>query len=137
MVTPRICSSSAGEFTEESVETGSVAVGLIASDDIKFATAIARDLKADPELAARTVANKFPVEMEGFSNLSAILMIDGLAGLGEEITLLAATIFNLTLGRNVKLAGGAAGDDLRFEETAVFCDDQVATDAVSEFLLSS
>ena len=37
VVTPRIRSSSAGEFTEESVETGSVAVGLIASDDIRFA----------------------------------------------------------------------------------------------------
>ena len=134
---PLIGSSSSGEFTEGRVAAGSVAVGLIASDDIKFATAIAQDLKADPELAARTVANKFPVEMEGFSNLSAILMIDGLAGLGEEITLLAATIFNLTLGRNVKLAGGAAGDDLRFEETAVFCDDQVATDAVSACLFAS
>ncbi|MEA1908336.1 MAG: hypothetical protein U9N43_04830 [Euryarchaeota archaeon] len=42
-------------------------------------------MKADPELAVRTVANKFPVEMEGFSNLSAILLIDGVAGLGERI----------------------------------------------------
>ena len=134
---PLIGSSSAGEFTEKRVETGSVAVGLIASDDIRFASAIALDLKADPELAMRTVANKFPVEMEGFSNLSAILLIDGLAGLGEEITVLASTIFNQTLGRNVKLAGGAAGDDLCFEETSVFCDDRVATDAISACLFAS
>jgi len=44
--------------------------------------AIARDMKADPELAVRTVANRFPVEMEGFSNRSAILLIDGVARLG-------------------------------------------------------
>jgi len=42
-------------------------------------TAIARDLKPDSELEARTVANKFPVEMGGFSNLCASHLIDGVA----------------------------------------------------------
>lgn len=37
----------------------------------------------------------------------------------------------------MKLAGGAAGDDLYFEETSVFCDDQVATDAISACLFAS
>ena len=66
--------------------------------------AIARDMKADPELAVMTVANQFPVEMEGFSNLSAILLIDGVVRLGGRTTALASAIFNQTLGRNVKLA---------------------------------
>ena len=37
----------------------------------------------------------------------------------------------------MKLAGGAAGDYLRFEATSVFCDDQVATDAISACLFAS
>ena len=110
VVAPRIGSSSAGEFTEESVETGSVAVGLIASDDIRFAGSDCPDMKADPELAVRTVANRFPVEMEGFLNLSAILLIDGVVRRGGGTTALASAIFNQTLGRNVKLAGAIIFD---------------------------
>ena len=134
---PLIGCSSSGEFTEEHVEQGSVAVGLIASDGIKFATAIADGVKEDPERAVRTVANKLPLEMGNYPHLSAIFLIDGLAGVGEEMAVLAATVFNQTFGKNVKLAGGAAGDDLKFKETFVFSDDGIATDAVSVCLFAS
>ncbi|MEA1907655.1 MAG: FIST N-terminal domain-containing protein [Euryarchaeota archaeon] len=134
---PLIGCSSSGEFTEENVEQGSVAVGLIASDDIKFATAIADGVKEDPERAVRTVANKLPLEMGNCPHLSAIFFIDGLAGVGEEMTVLASTVFNQTFGKNVKLAGGAAGDDLKFKETFVFSDDSISTDAVSVCLFAS
>ena len=134
---PLIGCSSSGEFTEEHVEQGSVAVGLIASDDIKFATAIADGVKEDPERAVRTVANKLPLKMGNCPHLSAIFLIDGLAGVGEEMAVLASTVFNQTFGKNVKLAGGAAGDDLKFKETFVFSDDRIATDAVSVCLFAS
>lgn len=134
---PLIGCSSSGEFTEEKVEQGGVAVGLIASDDIKFATAIADGVKEDPERAVRTVANKLPLKIEDYPHLSAIFLIDGVAGVGEEMTVLASTIFNQTFGKNVKLAGGAAGDDLKFKETFVFSDDSIATDAVSVCLFAS
>ena len=134
---PLIGCSSSGEFTEENVEHGSVAVGLIASDDIKFATAIADGVKEDPERAVRTVANKLPLEMGDCPHLSAIFLIDGLAGVGEEMTVLASAVFNQTFGKNVKLAGGSAGDDLKFKESFVFSDDSIATDAVSVCLFAS
>lgn len=134
---PLIGSSSAGEFTEERIETASVAVGLISSDDIRFFTAMAEGVKDDPELAVRSLANRFPLRMEGFPHFSAILLVDGLAGVGEEITILASYVFEQVLGERVKLVGGCAGDDMQFKETFVFSDDRVATNAVSVCLLAS
>ena len=88
---PLIGASTAGEFTEEKVERGSVAVGLLSSDDIKIFT--------------------------------AILLIDGLSGVGEEATLLASYLF----GEELKIVGGMAGDDFKMEKTFVFSDDKVCT----------
>ena len=45
---PLIRASSAGEFTEKPVEKGSVAVGLLSSDDIKVFTALAEGVKENP-----------------------------------------------------------------------------------------
>ena len=50
-----IGASTAGEFTEERVERGSVAVGLLSSDDIKIFTALAEGVKEDPEGAIKEV----------------------------------------------------------------------------------
>jgi methyl-accepting chemotaxis protein len=61
------------------------------------------------------------------------MLLDPLAGRGEEATLLAATL----LGEDVRLAGGAAGDDLHMRETFVLCGDRASTDAVALGLIFS
>lgn len=134
---PLIGASSAGEFTEEKIERGSVAVGLISSDDIKFFTALAEGVKQDPEAAIKEIAAKLPDNIEDYPYLNAILLIDGLAGVGEEITMMASYIFEQTFDKKIKLVGGCAGDDMQFKETFVFLDDRVVTNAVSVCLLAS
>lgn len=130
---PLIGASTAGEFTEERVEKGSIAVGLLCSDDIKVFTAMAEGVKQDTEAAIREVVAKLPGNVDGYPHLTAILLIDGLSGVGEEATLLASYLF----GRELKIVGGMAGDDFKMEKTFVFSDDKVCTNALSVCLLSS
>jgi methyl-accepting chemotaxis protein len=130
---PLIGASTAGEFTEEGVEKGSIAVGLLCSDDIKIFTAMAKGVKQDPEAATREVVANLPNNVDGYPHLTAILLIDGLSGAGEEVALLASYLF----GRELKIVGGMAGDDFKMEKTFVFSDDKVCTNALSVCLLAS
>ena len=130
---PLIGASSTGEFTEERVETGSVAVGLLSSDDIKVFTALAKGVKEEPEAAMRNVAADLRHKLEGYPHLTAIILVDGLSGVGEEIALLTSYL----PGRKLKAVGGMAGDDFKMEKTFVFSDDKVCTNALSVCLLAS
>ena len=130
---PLIGSSSAGEFTEDKVESGSVAVGLLSSDDIKVFSAIAEGVKEDPEAAIKAVVAKLPDNVDDYPYLTAIILIDGLSGVGEEVTLLASYHF----GKDLKIVGGMAGDDFKMEKTVVFSDDNVCTNALNVCLLAS
>ena len=130
---PLIGSSTAGEFTEEKVERGSVAVGLLSSDDIKVFTAITEGVKEEPEVAIKEVAAKLPDNVEDYPYLTAIILIDGLSGVGEEVTLLASYHF----GKELKIVGGMASDDFKMEQTFVFSDDEVCTNALAVCLLAS
>jgi methyl-accepting chemotaxis protein len=130
---PLIGASSSGEFTEEKVERGSIAVGLLSSDDIKIFTALAEGVKEDPEAAIKEVLAVLHDNVEGYPYLTAILLIDGLSGVGEEITLLASYLFD----KELRIVGGMAGDDFKMEKTFVFSDDKVCTNAVSACLLAS
>ncbi|MEA1908138.1 MAG: FIST N-terminal domain-containing protein [Euryarchaeota archaeon] len=128
-----IGASSAGEFTERKIESGSVAVGLLSSDEIKIFTAIAEGVTRDPESAVKEIAAKLPDEVVDYPYMTAIVMIDGLSGVGEEVALLASYI----LDRKMRIVGGMAGDDFKMKETFVFCNDRVATDALSVCLFAS
>ena len=130
---PLIGASSAGEFTEERVESGSVAVGLLASDEIKVFTAIAKGVKKDPEAAIKEIAAKLPASVDGHPYLTAIILIDGLSGVGEEITLLASYL----LDNGLSIVGGMAADNFRMEETHVFVDYGVCSDALGVCLFAS
>jgi methyl-accepting chemotaxis protein len=134
---PLIGCSTAGEFTEDKSESGSIAVGLISSDEIKFFTAIAEGVREDPELVARSLANKLPGKIEGYPNLTAILLVDGLAGVGEEMAVLTAQVFEQAFVEKVRFVGGAAGDDMQLKETFVFSGDEVATNSACMCLLAS
>jgi len=119
--------STGGEFTQDRVEKESIAVGLISSDIMEFSTAFAEGLKEDEVATMKELAESKPQTTEEYPYLAGILLIDGLAGKGEEAP---ANFFNM-LETNIVLGGGAAGDDLKFENTFVFCDDKVSTNAAS------
>ncbi|MFH1339535.1 MAG: FIST N-terminal domain-containing protein [Candidatus Omnitrophota bacterium] len=130
---PLIGCSTAGEFTEEKVEKESVACAVISTDTHKFFPGIGKGLKEDELKALKDASRKFPSSVEGYPYLSAVLLVDGLAGKGEESALAALE----ALGPNVKFSGGAAGDDLKFKETSVFTNEEVASDAASLTLVAS
>jgi methyl-accepting chemotaxis protein len=94
---------------------------------------MAQGVKQDPEAAIREVSAKLPNNVDGYPHSTAILLIDGLSGVGEEATLLASYL----LGRELKIVGGMAGDDFKMEKTFVFSDDKVCTNALSICLLAS
>src|SRR4051794_17164592 len=128
----RIGSSTAGEFTEQGDEKGAAVLFALAGDYRVFA-GIGRGLKADPERAVMAALEGLPREVEGYPCCTAILLLDPMAGNGEETTLLASS----ALGPNVPLAGGAAGDDLHMERPHVAAGGVAASDAAVIALLFS
>ena len=119
--------SSCGEFTEKVVSKNSIAVGLIYSDTYRFRVKAAIGLREDVSGVLAELGQEFKDFIRTDGQSSILMMIDGLGGNGEEATLCASAVF----GADVKIAGGAAGDELAFNETWVIANDQVLTDAVS------
>ncbi|MHA2330115.1 MAG: FIST signal transduction protein [Candidatus Hodarchaeales archaeon] len=126
------CSSS-GEFTEEKIDKESVACAVISTDTHKFFPGIGKGLREDEIKAIKDSSSKFPSAINDYPYRSAILLTDGLAGKGEESVLGAVEI----LGPNVKFSGGAAADDLKFNETSVFANNEASSNAVSLTLVAS
>lgn len=130
---PLIGCSTAGEFTEEKVEKESVACAVISTDTHKFFPGMGKGLRKDEIKTLKEASRKFPLPIGGYPYLSVILLVDGLAGKGEESVLAALD----ALGPNVKFSGGAAADDLKFKETYIFANDKVSSDAVSLTFVAS
>jgi methyl-accepting chemotaxis protein len=135
---PLIGCSDAGEFTEKRVEKGSVACGVISSDTYKFhlGIGIGEGLSRNPLNCVQSTVQQIqisPKEIGEFPHRSAIMLLDGLAGTGEEAVLAANMIF----GGNTKLVGGAAGDDLKFKQTKVIVNERVKSDTVGLGLIQS
>lgn len=130
---PLLGCSSSGEFTEEKADKESVACAVISSDSYKFFPGIGRGIRENTFGALKTAADHFPAAVKDYPYLSAILLVDGLAGKGEETVLAALEV----LGPNVKFSGGAAADDLKIKETFVFSNDDIFSDAVSLTLVAS
>jgi methyl-accepting chemotaxis protein len=122
---PIFGASTAGEFTEQGDAKGSVAA-IAVSGDYKVFAGMGTGLKADPEKAAAAALDGLPRQMHGYPHCTGLLLLDPLAGNGEEATLTAASL----LGPNVPLAGGAAGDDLDMKQTHLACGGEAKSDAV-------
>ncbi|GAC1359357.1 MAG: FIST signal transduction protein [Polyangiales bacterium] len=124
--------TTAGEFTEERDAKGAVAALALAGDFEIFA-GLGTGLKADAEQAVARAVRDLPRERPSHPHRTALLLLDPLAGNGEEATLITASM----LGEGIRLAGGAAGDDLRMEQTHVALGARAETDAVVVALLCS
>lgn len=130
---PIIGCSSAGQFTDEGTLKDGLVCAMIASDNHRFFTSIATNLKSNPVKTVKNACVSLPGPNHLYPEQSAILLIDGLAYKGEEAVLAAASV----LGPKVKFAGGAAADDLSFKETKVFGKGQSLSDAISMCLVHS
>jgi methyl-accepting chemotaxis protein len=116
--------STSGEFTEEGDAKGATALFGVAG--VQAYAGFAKGLAADPEGCVRKAAAQLPKSVDGFPHRTAIVLLDALAGVSEETTLLVAD----ALGVDVRLAGGAAGDDLQFKAPLVGVDGQTGNDSV-------
>ena len=117
--------STAGEFIETGDAKGSVSLFALAGD-FKIEAGLGRGLKNDPDAAVGHATSELSAEMEGFAHRAAILLLDPMAGNGEAATLLTAA----ALGEGVRLAGGAAGDDLNMKEGFVGLGKTAVADAL-------
>ncbi len=118
--------STAGEFTHQGDASGAVSAFAVAGDFRVFG-GVGRPLRGNVEAAVAQALAEIPTELSGYPHRTALLFIDGLAGVGEEVTLITAAM----LGPGVRLCGGCAADDWRLQATAVGCNDQVSGDALA------
>jgi methyl-accepting chemotaxis protein len=117
--------STAGQFTQNGDKEGAASIFAV-TGDFKIYSAIGTGLRDDVEGTITQVVSELPTEVEGYPHCTAILLVDGLSGRGEEVTLLAA----MMLGETVRLAGGAAGDDLQMKATFLASNGRVVGDGV-------
>ncbi|MEM9195360.1 MAG: FIST N-terminal domain-containing protein [Myxococcota bacterium] len=117
--------SSAGEFTQAGDTKGSVVAIAVAGDYI-VRSGIGTNLRASYSNAVNEALRSIPEAVDGYPYRTATLLLDPFAGNGEATTLEVAA----RLGPHVRLAGGAAGDDLRMQETWVACGSRAERDAV-------
>lgn len=125
--------TSAGQFINNQLEERGVACAFIFSDDYQFYLGKGDNLKEDPISAVQQAVASFPKTTKDFPYASAILFLDGLAGKGEEAVLAASSL----LGGKVRIAGGAASDNLAFQKTEVFCNEEAFSDGVSMCYIAS
>lgn len=124
--------STAGEFNERGDQKEAISAVAVAGDFVVHA-GMATGLKQSAEEAVKQATSEIPASVDGFEHRTAIILLDPLAGNGEEAVLLTSAI----LGEGVRLAGGAAGDDLKMTETHVSLGKQSASDAVVCAVISS
>lgn len=118
-------SQTAGEFTEHGDAKQAIA-GVAVAGAYRVFAGMGKGLRASPERAVEEATSGLPSELFGFPHRTAILLLDPMAGNGEETTLLAASI----LGEDARIVGGAAGDDLHMRAPQVGLGAMVAGDAV-------
>ncbi|MBD3370488.1 hypothetical protein GF402_09025 [Candidatus Fermentibacteria bacterium] len=134
---PLLGCTAAGEFTREGVEPKSVAIGMLRSEEMEFAVAFAENVKADPEGAIRKMARDLPAGMANHEELTGILLLDGMTDSGEKICVLASHVLGKVFGKKVRLVGGCAADDLKFESSLVIAGDEVSENAAALCMIGS
>ena len=121
-----LSATTAGEFTEKEVAKGATVAAAVVGD-FEVHAGMATGLAKDPEAAVSRAIAELPATREGFPHRTGVMLLDPLSGNAEEATLLCAGL----MGEGpVRLAGGAAGDDLAMKATHVGLGGRVASDAI-------
>ena len=125
--------SSATEFTEEGVVKDSVVCAFISSNTHKFFTSVGTELSKDPFDSLTMATANLPEPDESYPHQSAIILLDALSGKGEDVCIAASTV----LGSSVRFSGGAAADNLTFDNCCVFHNGNAYKDALALCMMSS
>lgn len=127
-----IGSSTAGEFTETGDCKEGAVLWAVFGDDLAAQAGLGSGLKTDPEAAIAEALPRVEDDLER-PYRTAILLLDPLSGNGEAAAMLASA----KLGPSVRLAGGAAGDDLKFEAAEVGVGAEARGDSVAVAVIQS
>lgn len=119
-----LSASSAGEFTERGEVQGGVSVFALYGD-FAVDVGMGSGLGADVQQAVSDALEGLPESREGFPYQVALVLLDVLSGAGEEAALITAAL----LGDEVRLVGGAAGDQGMIK-TVVGAGERVEHDAL-------
>lgn len=123
--------STAGELVPEGVLSRSCTVVLLASSALVCSVGMADGVDRTPREAGQQAARAALQELRGGARKAFLLFGDGL------LTSYADVVRGIqeVLGTSFLVAGGMAGDDLRFTQTYQYCKDRVASRAVVGVLL--
>lgn len=122
--------STAGEITAEGPsKRESVAVMLLCSDTVTFASSVAEGIDADSEAAGAALAEDIKTRLA--DPKLVMMMADGLKGNGSAIIRGILSVF----GSEFPVVGGSAGDDGKFKTTQQYYGDEVFSDAVAGLAL--
>jgi len=121
-------SSTSGEFIERGAVKESVAAVAVYGDMRAYA-GLGTGLREAPELAVARAVETLPRTEAGYPYATGLVLLDPMAGNGEEATLLAAV--SLDPEGKLQLAGGAAGDDLAMRATTVSVGADAHEDAIA------
>ena len=133
--TPFSGCTSAGEISPAGICTGSIQVVAFERSTFRFVSTVIENAGStgveDASQIARRLKSKF-VDPCNASNKFALLLTDGLSN--HEETLVAAV--NWALG-DIQMIGGSAGDDLKFESTALIHNGRTVKDAAILMLVET
>jgi hypothetical protein len=123
------CTDAGGISTSGLRQRSVTVIGLVAPQG-QFITGVGRHLSQDPKAAGYALG--VSLKQRAAEKPKAMLMFpDGLTSNGSEV--LAGAIEGF--GRHVPIVGGASGDDLFFQKTFQFFNDETLTDSVPGVLL--
>lgn len=127
--------TAAGEFTEAGIHTSfaiggdGVTIALVASDEMRFFTAVGRDLSNDLETGVAEAAEELPKSVDGYPNLSGLLL-SSTPIRREEIGMLTYQEMP------IQWAGGGASDPA-YENASVFAGHEIVTDGIVLSVIAS
>lgn len=149
---PLIGCSDAGEITNDGVETGSIAVMSIKSDEMRVSLGLGKNIGANARMAGQNAATSaikglgeelrtasqifIKTKSGGFANVtpySMIMLPDALSGGGADVVRGVTDV----LGLHFPVVGGSPGDDLQFKKTYEFLNDGIYSDAVVTALIGT
>lgn len=126
-----IGASTAGEITPDGPTSHSCVVVLMASDTVEWGLGMGLEVDRNPRQAGQRAAFTAAQALHGRSRVGFLLLGDGLATRYTEVTRGIQEV----LGTRFLIAGGIAGDDLRFSQTYQYWNQQVVSRAVVGVLL--
>jgi hypothetical protein len=127
---PLLGCTGAGEITVRGVEKRAIAVMIVSSDKIEFATGLGEKIKENARAAGHHAARE--AVKKGIKNRSVFMMLpDGLTGNGADIIRGVQEI----LGTSFPIVGGSAADEFLFERTFQYYKGEIFSNSVCGVLL--